>query len=236
MIDVNPIRFNPEGCQGLSLGREVLAVSAAWGVISAPWTCLDGRASLPLMTTELSAVPEGCRTLSVGSSGDSAPVLRSPVPSCGTAEGDHNAATRAANEPSQPAPRRPSAIVAGQFGASGTGVASLATRKNGWCVGCRYDRFVKRTPRRRRAATYLGLVTPQSGAPRSAYTRVFAPSDDSSRSELLGGLAVGLFFMLVFIYGIATGSWPWRILDAAVLILLAVPLCIKSGRRLRRST
>ena len=129
----------------------------------------------------------------------------------------------------------PSATVAGQFGPTGPSVFSLATRKASGVSGCRYDRFVNRAPRRRRAATYLGLMAPQSGTPRSPYARVFSPSDDSSRSELLGGLAIGLFLMLVFIYGIATGSSPWRIPEGAVLLVVAVPQCVKSGRRLRRS-
>jgi hypothetical protein len=102
------------------------------------------------------------------------------------------------------------------------------------CIGVDTIVDVHYTPVGRRAATYFGLVRPPPGVPRSAWARIFAPSNDSSRSELRAGLTIGLVMALLFLSDIASNHSVWRMLGVVPLLLFAIPQCVKTGRRLRR--
>jgi hypothetical protein len=82
-----------------------------------------------------------------------------------------------------------------------------------------------------RVQRYLGLVDPQGQ--RSSSTRITKPGRDSSAWELRVGLALGLLLALVFVVAIATQSWPWKVLGGLVVLLVAVPQCVRSLRLIR---
>lgn len=85
-----------------------------------------------------------------------------------------------------------------------------------------------------RAATYLGLVHPPVGTCRPKWARIMSPATDSTRGELLTGLAIGLIMATLFLFGVfLTQEWPLRILQGFVLLAVPLPLCVRSIRRFR---
>ena len=90
--------------------------------------------------------------------------------------------------------------------------------------------------KRRRAATYLGLVDPPNDGPRSHWRRVFRPGSDSTRSELKLALVVSLVFIVLFAAGLVSQNWLWRIGVGGLILFVYLPLFVRSVRHLRRRT
>jgi hypothetical protein len=85
-----------------------------------------------------------------------------------------------------------------------------------------------------RTFTYLGLVTLPDGT-RSHWTKVFRPGSDSARSELRLALVLSLGFIAFFAAGlVTTQNWLWRIGVGAVVLLIYIPLFVRSIWYLRR--
>jgi hypothetical protein len=86
-----------------------------------------------------------------------------------------------------------------------------------------------------RAAKYLGLAHPPDCEPRSHWARVFDPRGDSTRSELKLTVGLSLALIAVFAAGAVTQHWLWRIGTGVVILLVYVPLLLRSVRYLRHS-
>jgi hypothetical protein len=84
--------------------------------------------------------------------------------------------------------------------------------------------------------TYLGLVHPYGGTPRSHWARVFLPGTDSTRSELKLAFGLSLALIVLLAAGMATQNWFYRIGVGCAICVVYVPLCLRSLRYLRHST
>ena len=85
-----------------------------------------------------------------------------------------------------------------------------------------------------RVLAFLGLVRPRSGEQRSAVARVIAPGEDSTPTEAVVGLGIGVLLGAVLIVEAFSASWPWVPLLLVLLGGIAVPLCLRAKRRLDR--
>jgi len=92
-------------------------------------------------------------------------------------------------------------------------------------------------PRRaaiRRLAGHLGLVPPGPGVMRSRWARIFNVDRDSSQSEALVGLLLGVVLILMVGRGFLEVAWWFRPIVAIALVVLIGNVIRVAALRIRR--